>query len=71
MDKKQRHIPLAERIKNNHNNYNAEEWDTGVVGLENLEDAHDLKHFDINYQDVEKGKWYSQNEIEKELGLLS
>ncbi len=67
MDNKKKHIPLTERLKNQNNNYDAEEWDTGVIGLEKLEDEYIQKHFDANYQEAKKGKWYSQNEIEKEL----
>ncbi len=37
--------------------------------FERIEDEYDLKNFDKNYKEVEKGKWYSQEEVEKELGL--
>lgn len=37
--------------------------------FEKIEDEYDLKNFDKNYKEVEKGNWYSQDEVEKELGL--
>ncbi len=37
--------------------------------FEKIEDEYDLKNFDKNYKEAEKGKWYSQEEVEKELGL--
>ncbi len=37
--------------------------------FEKIEDEYDLKNFDKNYKEVETGNWYSQDEVEKELGL--
>ncbi len=39
------------------------------IVFEKIEDEYDLKNFDKNYDEAKKGKWYSQDELEKELGL--
>ncbi len=39
------------------------------IVFEKIEDEYDLKNFDKNFEEVKNGNWYTQDDIERELGL--
>ncbi len=39
------------------------------IVFEKIEDEYDLKNFDKNFEEVKNGQWFTQEDIESELGL--
>lgn len=39
------------------------------IAFEKIYNEYDLKSFDASYEETKNGKWFSQSDVEKELGL--